>query len=559
MNLIKQVKWLICVFMLLHLGSCKKDDARITKKDPSIEFSASTGEYKVKVGKTVTLHALVADASRAVYSWKLNGEIVSNDSIYVFKSEKIGEYFVTFRVDAENGSVEKQVKVSVLAKLAPAINMPGSYIAWSGIDTRLVAKAENADSAEFIWRLNGNIVSTDSVYIFNQTTLGLNQVTLKVITADGEDLKPISVIVLPPQGPELYFDNGRYRVTSNVEDLRKMTVPLGKTLVLSPVIAHIPSVTSFQWTIDGAVQSSTNEYLNFTPTAKGTYLITVKENSSSATAQVQIECTEPEGTYFRPIAAGSKASAKTAFDFVPAPGQFINYQIGYTKTRALQDLQNALDAESANYIGAYGGYWIVGFDHSVKNEIGKADIRIDGNAFAGWSEPGIVWVMQDENGNGEPDDTWYELKGSESGKPETKPRYAITYFKPTAPGSDVVWIDNNGKTGSVDYNGYHTQPYYFPMFIAESSYTLTGTCLASTFETGTIETNAGYPWGYVDNYGDGSKLHFWIEDAIQADGSPANLQHIDFVKVHTAMVAKGSAVGEVSTEAGVPIDLNFNQ
>ena len=53
----------------------------------------------------------------------------------------------------------------------------------------------------------------------------------------------------------------------------------------------------------------------------------------------------------------------------------------------------------------------IGFDHSVENS-GAYDLAIKGNQFPDWSEPGIVWVMQDENGDGEPNDTWCELKGS---------------------------------------------------------------------------------------------------------------------------------------------------
>ena len=54
---------------------------------------------------------------------------------------------------------------------------------------------------------------------------------------------------------------------------------------------------------------------------------------------------------------------------------------------------------------------MVGFDHSVENS-GAYYLSIKGNQFPDWSEPGIVWVMQDENGDGEPNDTWCELKGS---------------------------------------------------------------------------------------------------------------------------------------------------
>jgi hypothetical protein len=340
-----------------------------------------------------------------------------------------------------------------------------------------------------------------------------------------------------------------------------MTVPLGKSLVLAPVICNIKNPSSFAWTVDGAAQSSTTDFFTFTPSAKGVYLITVTEQSTQAKAEVQVACTDPEGTYFRAITESSKATAANAFDYIPAPGQFINYQIGSTKAKALQDLQNALNGSSASMIGAYGGYWIVGFDHSVKNETGKADLKITGNAFAGWSEPGIVWVMQDENGNGLPDDTWYELKGSETGKKETKQRYAITYYKPKTTGSDVLWTDNQGRTNTVDYNGFHSQAYYFPMFITEDYYTLVGTCLESgIFSAGGIVYARDLPWGYVDNYNSDSSRpmnEFWIEDAIQADGSSANLKHIDFVKVHTGMAGKGAAVGEISTEPGCPTDMNF--
>ena len=38
--------------------------------------------------------------------------------------------------------------------------------------------------------------------------------------------------------------------------------------------------------------------------------------------------------------------------------------------------------------------------------------------------------MQDVNGDGLPNDEWYELKGSEYGKPETIQDYAVTYFRP---------------------------------------------------------------------------------------------------------------------------------
>jgi hypothetical protein len=552
---------LLIMFSVVALSCSKNDDPQPNDLGaPVVSFASGSDERKLKVGESVTLTAIVENAVQPVFSWKVEGKIVSTETVFTFVADRLGEYFADFRVDAVNGSAEGQIKISVLEKAPPKIKLGSSMIAYAGKDTELVAEVENAEGATYVWRLDGEIVSEEAVYIFNKSVLGNYTLTLKVTTDEGQDLKTITVTVLPEQFPEMYFDNGSYRTASNTATLRKMTVPIGKRLVLAPVILNIDNPTAFEWKVDGATQAGvTGEYFTFAPTVEGAYRIAVTEQSTKTTAEVEVTCTAQEGTYRR--SGGVKATVATAFEFIPAPGQFIDYQSG-TPTSVLQTLQNSINSGGVLYIGACGGYWIVGFDHSVENKPNMPDLQISGNAFSGWCEPGIVWVMQDENGNGQPDDTWYELKGSETGKPETKQRYAITYYKPSKPNSNVLWTDNTGRTGSVDWLGAHQQKYYYPMFIKEDYYTLTCTCLASTAGmNGSLETSSCCEWGYVDNISSNSTRasnQFWIEDAIQTDGSPVSLQYIDFVKVHTATIGKGAAVGEISTEPGIPTDLNFN-
>ena len=43
-------------------------------------------------------------------------------------------------------------------------------------------------------------------------------------------------------------------------------------------------------------------------------------------------------------------------------------------------------------LGAFGGYIIVGFDHSIVNVAEEYDFKVYGNAFANSAEPGIVMV-----------------------------------------------------------------------------------------------------------------------------------------------------------------------
>lgn len=115
----------------------------------------------------------------------------------------------------------------------------------------------------------------------------------------------------------------------------------------------------------------------------------------------------------------------------------------------------------------------------------------------GSNEPGIVWVMQDINGNGQPDDEWYELKGSETGIDGTIQDYEVTYYRP-APRAHTPWVDSEGNSGSVDMNAYHGQEYYYPNWIKEDSYTLYGTRLTPRNNQDPVTgywANNAYEWG----------------------------------------------------------------
>jgi len=185
------------------------------------------------------------------------------------------------------------------------------------------------------------------------------------------------------------------------------------------------------------------------------------------------------------------------------------------------------------------------------------DFAIRGNAIDTSNEPGIVWVMTDRNGNGRPDDTWYELRGSETGKTTTFADYEVTYYRPDAPQSDVRWTDNRGGEGRIEYlPHHHRQDSYYPAWIEADRYTLKGTRLEAhnRYDEGKKQwVNYPYDWGYVDNAGsdliDGIAVGFRIANAIDASGAPVRLESIDFIRVQTGVNFQSAGnIGEVSTE-----------
>ena len=262
-------------------------------------------------------------------------------------------------------------------------------------------------------------------------------------------------------------------------------------------------------------------------------------------------------------------------EFVPAPGQFVNALPAATEddtpetmaqkcTELLTDIEQGLIS-----LGAFGGYVTFHFDHSVANISGQRDIYIAGNASqsnsstlkGGSSEPGIVMVSKDVNGNGLPDDPWYELSGSADVDSVGKVVYGyeVTYTKASL--QNVPWTDNRGGTGEVERNTFHRQE-YFPLWLGDEL-TLKGTLLPPN----AVDTNGkGNNWvqvffreGYVDNKPntDEEACSFDFDWAVEPlTRKPVKVDFVDFVRVYNATQQMCGWLGESSTEIAGAKDLH---
>ncbi|MBP5318467.1 MAG: TcfC E-set like domain-containing protein, partial [Paludibacteraceae bacterium] len=116
----------------------------------------------------------------------------------------------------------------------------------------------------------------------------------------------------------------------------------------------------------------------------------------------------------------------------------------------------------------------------------------------------------------------------------------------------IAWSDNRGGEGWLPKNTYHQQPYY-PQWTDDPSYTLSGTRLPdnghNTSETGQNWLLDAFDYGYADNWANTSeKSNIDIEWAVDAEGNPARLDAIHFVKVYNGIHQHCGWIGESSTE-----------
>ena len=364
-------------------------------------------------------------------------------------------------------------------------------------------------------------------------------------------------------------NNGIDTTSIGIEDT--YTVPRLQKLILSTGAAG----ESFKWEIisengETSILSEGRECI-FIAEEVGTYslVLTINDNGEEVIQTSAIIVLAEEIEY--------KSSMTKVIEFNPAPGQFINdlpeYEEGDTKERIRQKTEQYLLNGSMVSLGSFGGYIVVGFDHSILNKEGK-DFFLGSNAFTGSAEPGTVSVSIDRNNNSIADDEWYELAGSEYNKSETIKNYQVTYYRPEEgktpiPGKNGVvdveyikWEDNMGGTGFIEQNSFSNHSLdYWPKWSSNNSLTFSGTLLASNY---TIKSNGQYfldkyEWGYADNYAnkDTENNSFDISWAVNGNGEKVELRCIDFIKVSTALLQNCGQIGETSTEFLGAKDLNL--
>ncbi len=578
----------LCI--ILVLVGCNKD-ATITEdvtSVPSIELDSETGIYTIKVGRELTIAPTYYNVENALYAWTIDGKLYSTEPTFTYAWDEAQELYVKLRVDVQNAYAEEEMKVEVLELTPPTISLslPSKGLKVMKSTDYLFAPAfgnDDLEEFEIEWLLDGDVVSTDTIYTFNQSELGTYDMVINASNIDGLTTKAFQVEVVETMPYEVYFPSPSLYTQTSTD---RYTFS-GRPVYLRPLLEYFDNPT-YEWAVDGeVVANETEREYKFTPTSAGEYTntLTVTENTSASdskvSATVKVICVDAtEASRCREITAASSALWDKVYEYTPAPGQFINETLsgGFTgiettQEAAIEYATSRLTDQLYVSLGTFGGYIIVGFDHSVKATNNDYDFAIQGNAFKGSSEPGIVWVMQDINGNGLPDDEWYELKGSETGNDETIQDYEVTYYMPDSAGCDVHWSTSEGETGYVDFLGmYHWQDSYYPLWVTETSYTLRGTRLSArnrvSSSTG-FWNNEEYDWGYVDNYGSdmttvnntdgsGQMNSFKISNAIFLDGTDANLQYIDFVKVQVGVLAKSGWLGEVSTEVFSFVDTSID-
>jgi hypothetical protein len=471
-------------------------------------------------------------------------------------------------------------EADVTAETTPVISgLEAEYFLRTGERFTFSPEIENkVESVE--WLLNGQIVANTAEYTFEAPNEpGTFHLIIKVYNSGNIVQKAITVTT------------GRFTMLTTTTH----------TLLPVEASAKFAGVTTIKW----EVLSAPSDKYRLSYAGTKTPVFNAVERGSYRLLASSGELTDTVIVTVRPNPQGQSPYIAKVFDFLPAPGQFVNelprYEEGDTQEDMNRKAAGYLVGESGGVLslGGWGGYVVFGFDHSIVNVPGRRDFRIHGNAFAananpspnapfgGSCEPGIIMVACDKNKNGVPDnEEWYEIKGSGNFSASSEPwfqtaadtityrDYEMTYYRPEKETEEnpsgfvsvanyIRWTNNKGQTGYKVKNTYQSQSYY-PAWVKENQLTYAGIRLAPNVideretKNGSYFVLYAFRYGYVDNY---PNLHdnsgIDIDWAIDREGNKADLPGIDFVKVYNGVDQENGWLGEASTEVGRGEDLHL--
>ncbi len=423
------------------------------------------------------------------------------------------------------------------------------------------------ETTTYVWTRDDVIVGTEDHYTFEADSVGEFFIRLDVSnrcgTATDEakiTVKASATAALPDIPPADSTFAWRFPWT-------EINIARGRIVnITAAILRNAPDTLTYTWSFDGLDQ----QVITPTPTMvfigqEGSHTISVSTTvcGQSYEQQFTVNVCPPEGTYRRP--STGQAMVNRIYEFIPAPGHQVNgyiivgeaYPADCTHEQACDSVLAHFSRRWSVSLGSQGGYLVAGFDHSVPVSADDYDLCVRGNPFSYQSEPGIIWVSQDDNGDGLPNDQWFELAGSEYGTSRHRTNYAITYYRPAQPHSATAWRDCDGRTGYVPYMSYwNPSATYWQPWVEGEERTYFGSWLAdiSSYNLG-ISDIPPYDWGYVDNLGQdfidgpaGKMGYYRVSNARTWDGQPANLKYFDFVKIQTAQIGSTPNLGDISTE-----------
>ncbi len=190
----KNVIYICLAWMLAWVSaSCSEDDKYIPTP-PEVSIINLSGKNSCLPGDIINLKVKLSSPLPTTFYWLVDGQEVSKDSTYAFSSIETGVFKVALTATNADGTDTDTLSINVHNKTTLSIESLNGFLAVpQGGILALKARINTPLESTFWWSVDGEKVSSDTVYYFTQEEIGTKEVVLNVSNVDEEITEKVAV------------------------------------------------------------------------------------------------------------------------------------------------------------------------------------------------------------------------------------------------------------------------------------------------------------------------------------------------------------------------------
>ena len=312
---------LLLLALLTFISCAEEEEKSPLPAAPVITLKEEVPIYKTKIGREITIAPIYENTdSETAFNWTIDGKSICTASTLTFSADEAGRYYILISATNAGGTTEKEIRIDVFQLDVPTISIADAdkgFKVLQGSELTITPVVDSFLDTSYSWQINGQEVSTEPNYSFPTNELGEYDVRFSTHNEDGEDEISFKVEVCSPDQIDFNwtFLQDEYNMSS------------GRTIQIKPVDIKNAQDAIYTWSVNNKqVQSGASDSYLFTSDQEGEHTIKVEMKNSYilVTQTLKVNVCPPEGTYQRKINATSSASMNKVYEFLPAPGQFVN-------------------------------------------------------------------------------------------------------------------------------------------------------------------------------------------------------------------------------------------
>ncbi|WP_292468016.1 PGF-pre-PGF domain-containing protein [Methanolobus sp.] len=249
-------------------------------------------------------NAIDQDGTIKAYSWKIDGNQISNQATFTNSDISVGDHTVAFSAMDNNSlwseEVTKTLKITEVQNIAPVTNIVSisPNPATEGTEVTFTGNATDQDGtiAAYLWTVDGNTVSTNETFTNSDIPIGEHTVVFSAMDNDNEWSEEVNTILTVTETPNI-------KPVTHIVSISPNPAYEGTEVTFTGnATDQDGTIAAYLWTVDGNTVSTNETFTNSDiPIGEHTVVFSAMDNDNEWSEEVNTILAVTETPNIKPV------------------------------------------------------------------------------------------------------------------------------------------------------------------------------------------------------------------------------------------------------------------